>query len=193
MDSELSPYFYALRSNEEGRSVCGIVSCAPEQDTGIPERFLAAAARFPEAWEEAPEPLSKSVEHVSHQITALPDGPLLSSEQMQPVLLTLRKILAGLEPSVRMDVPESFLLADNPSAAAVRQKLRSIISSLQTSTVPDSDVSQIAQIQLYIAQNFESPEFSVGRLADQFSMPVSTLSSFFRGQTGESLDRKSVV
>lgn len=124
MDSELSPYFYALRSNEEGRSVCGIVSCAPEQDTGIPERFLAAAARFPEAWiglslpfdglnqtsfslsqaffscnhvlfqqeplrlylaepwEEAPEPLSKSVEHVSHQITALPDGPLLSPEQM---------------------------------------------------------------------------------------------------------------
>ena len=229
LDPEMQPYRYAIRSSHEGRSVCGIVSYAPEDETSVSEKFLAVTARFPNAWtgfslpydglnqtslflsqaffscnraifqedtlqlystaswDKKPESLSKSIELISHLIAVLPDEPSISPTQILPILSTLQKILENLESNTRIDDPESFLLADNLSTVAIRQKLRSIISSLQASSVSDSNISRISQIQLYIAQNFENPEFSVGCLADHFSMPISTLSAFFRGQTGESL------
>ena len=86
----------------------------------------------------------------------------------------------------RMEVPEWFYLPDSLPPAVCKERSQRFLELMEAwlAAVPDENANDFELMKAYISAQFDSPSFSIKKMAQDFSMSISSLSSFFKRHAG---------
>ena len=85
-----------------------------------------------------------------------------------------------------MEVPEWFYLPDSLPPAVCKERSQRFLELMEAwlAAVPDENANDFELMKAYISAQFDSPSFSIKKMAQDFSMSISSLSSFFKRHAG---------
>lgn len=86
----------------------------------------------------------------------------------------------------RVETPEWFYLPDSLSTEICLERGSCFLELLETrfNASAEESTSDYDLMKAYIATQFDSPSFSIKKMAQDFSMSISSLSSYFKQQSG---------